>query len=741
MIERIQLTGVATYGANPVILDGLTTFNYCYGANASGKTTISRVIHDETAFPTCSVSWKTGTRLEALVYNRDFIDTHFRESDEFPGIFTLGEKNAEAITKIAAAKTEVEKLAADIATLKRTLQGEDGQGGKVGELQVLEDTLKDACWKQKQTYDEQFQAAFHGYRNSAEKFKTKVLAEKAGNKAEKKSLDYLTDKAATVFAEDVAQIAALPTVDTQPLLDCEASSVLAKKVIGKTDVDIAAMITRLGNSDWVRAGREYFEENDSKCPFCQQSTQDAFAESLQAYFDESFEADSKAIDTLVNDYLTEATAITNALDAILADPPILLDGEALAGQKKLLDANIKINQQRLQSKQKEPSRSLTLESSAPIITDLSRILADANTKIAAHNDTVKNLAKERKTLIAQIWKFLLEEPLASELASYDSKRDALDKAAANLNRQIREKETSCREKEAEIRALERDVTSIRPTIDAINGLLRSFGFHGFSLAEADDKRSYKLVRTDGSDAKATLSEGEKTFVTFLYFYHLLKGSPSESGITNDRVVVFDDPVSSLDSDILFIVSTLIRRLCDEVREGTSNVKQVFLFTHNVFFHKEVTFNKKRPSDRKLNEETFWTVRKVNHESQVTSHPSNPIKSSYELLWLEIRERKEGNLSIQNSLRRILETYFKLLGGIDLDQIQDKFEGNEKLACRALLSWVNDGSHSAHDDLYVAVDETTIDLYLNVFRRIFEGQNHIDHYNMMMAGPTTSAPAP
>ena len=52
----------------------------------------------------------------------------------------------------------------------------------------------------------------------------------------------------------------------------------------------------------------------------------------------------------------------------------------------------------------------------------------------------------------------------------------------------------------------------------------------------------------------------RNFVSFLYFYHLLKGSWSESGVTTDRVVVIDDPVSSLDADVLFIVSTLIRAL-------------------------------------------------------------------------------------------------------------------------------------------------------------------------------------
>jgi hypothetical protein len=135
----------------------------------------------------------------------------------------------------------------------------------------------------------------------------------------------------------------------------------------------------------------------------------------------------------------------------------------------------------------------------------------------------------------------------------------LDKASAALTAQITTATKDSAKKISEIRELEKQTTSIQPTIDGINSLLSSFGFQGFKLAKAASGTSYKLVRSDGSDAKATLSEGEKTFVTFLYFYHLLKGSDSDSSMTTDRIVVFDDPVSSLDSDILFIVGSLIDR--------------------------------------------------------------------------------------------------------------------------------------------------------------------------------------
>jgi wobble nucleotide-excising tRNase len=351
---------------------------------------------------------------------------------------------------------------------------------------------------------------------------------------------------------------------------------------------------------------------------------------------------------------------------------------------------------------------------------------------------VANLATERTTLTGQVWKFVLEE-LKNELAAFKTAKDGLDKAITSMTTQIAEATADKVQKAAEIRALEKQTTSIQPTIDGINSLLSSFGFQGFKLAKAASGNAYKLVRSDGSDAKATLSEGEKTFVTFLYFYHLLKGSEYETGITTDRIVVFDDPVSSLDSDILFIVGSLIKGLFDEVRSGTGHIKQIFVLTHNVYFHKEVTYNSKR-KDVAMNEETFWIVRKPGLISKLDKHPTNPIKTSYELLWAEVRKPERSNLAIQNTLRRILENYFKILGGIEFEDLCAMFDGKEKLICKSLCSWVHDGSHYAHDDLYVSIDDGMVDSYLKVFRAIFEKSKHGAHYKMMMGDAYVEAPA-
>ena len=49
----------------------------------------------------------------------------------------------------------------------------------------------------------------------------------------------------------------------------------------------------------------------------------------------------------------------------------------------------------------------------------------------------------------------------------------------------------------------------------------------------------------------------------------------------------------------------------------------------------------------------------------------------------------------------------------------------------MLSWAHDGSHYAHDDLYITIEDETVDKYLEVFKKIFEKTGHSAHYDMMM----------
>ena len=129
MIDSIHIKGIATYGSNPEALNNLSKINFLYGSNGSGKTTISKVIADEEIYPTCSVTWKGGTKLQAMVYNRDFVTKNFSQPAELKGIFTLGEENVDTLNNIAYAKDKFEGSTRTIESLNKILHGDNRAGG------------------------------------------------------------------------------------------------------------------------------------------------------------------------------------------------------------------------------------------------------------------------------------------------------------------------------------------------------------------------------------------------------------------------------------------------------------------------------------------------------------------------------------------------------------------------------------------------------------------------------------
>ncbi|MBK7706840.1 MAG: AAA family ATPase [Acidobacteria bacterium] len=470
----------------------------------------------------------------------------------------------------------------------------------------------------------------------------------------------LEEKAATIFERSLVYQETIKGLQFDGVLSLEADPILSKPIVGKESVDIASLISMMENSDWVRQGREFYDSESRICPFCQQSTPADLEQRLNDYFDDAFDRDCEAIESVVSNYRKESKIITQYLDSVIVEQPNCLDIVGLRNRSDLLKSKIELNCELLSEKASCPSKQIGLQSVFGILGEITERIESANKAIAEQNAIVANLDNQQMRLKGQIWKFVVES-LRLDLDSFRKQEKKVEGVRIHLNEKIDDARKAIQVKELEIRGFESNIKSIDPTINSINGILKSFGFRGFSLAKVDDGKSYKLVRPDGRDAQESLSEGEQSFVTFLYFFHLLRGSNTAEGITDDRVVVFDDPVSSLDSDVLFIVSGLIRSLFEDVRKDVGNIKQIFLLTHNIYFHKEVTYNSKRVNDA-LKEETFWLVRKPELDSILEKCTGNPIKTSYELLWSEIRRKeKRSNITIQNTIRRILENYFKILG--------------------------------------------------------------------------------
>ncbi len=737
MIEKIILRGIATYN-NTVELSNLTKINFFYGSNGTGKTTISRLIANIKSYPSCNVKYQDNTPLKAIVYNGDFVRYVFSQSENFQGIFTIGDGAKEIEEKINLKNKEREKLESEKKGLNDTLGNENDK------LDKLKAEFRELCWENiYQKYRGEFNNIFAGYRSNKDKLATRLSK---GNLAPQlQTEEYLIERYNLLYKEELKNISGLELLLEEffnQFRNLESNQILKTKIIGREDIDIAAMIKKIHNHDWVREGKQYFDKNYDEqrkayiCPFCQQTTPDDFKNKLEEYFDETYENQIKELDRLYEDYQRLSTQLTDYSKRLLSTR----ENKYFENRKEEIKKHIQIIKQVIEdnlliikSKKEKPSEVVSIKSILNLLNQQNNLVDSVNQKVKEHNQVVGNQQKEKQKIDSEIWRFFREE-INSLIKSYDKNTKDVNKAIGNINRQIEEKNDQIKKIKTEISELEKQIKSVKPTVEAINKLLDRFGFRGFKLKPTDDEKHYCIIREDGTIAKETLSEGERNFIIFLYFYYLVQGvlNPEEN-ISEPKIVVFDDPVSSLDSDVLFIVATLIKDILRKVRNNEGNIKQVFILTHNAFFFKEVAYISSLGTQNSRKDTMYYVIRKSSNISSIDCYESNPIKTHYQLLWDEIKKEGCDCISLQNSMRRIIEFYFKILANLDGEKLINVFSDEiEKKICRSLISWVNAGSHNVFSDIDYAPSSYEIEKFKDVFKKIFEITGHMEHYNMMMA---------
>ncbi|MGL2498601.1 ATP-binding protein [Helicobacter pylori] len=728
-ISQISLKKVATFDENGASFENLKSINFIYGANGSGKTTTSSFLKNlaengiEDKFASSKIVWYNNESLKIEVYNKQFKEEQLRNS-QVKGIFMLGKKTNENLEKIESKKESInkenEKKIKNEASLKKITQ----------EKEKEEKDFTDSCWeKLYKKNEEDFKETLEGFKRK-EKFKEKILKEFENdkyNQSEIVGLEKLKEKIEIVFGENQTELALLEC-DLTDFDSIENHSIWEQKIVGSGGVDIADLIKKLSNEDWVAQGREYVKDN-SICPFCQKETiTEEFKKQLESYFDTSYQESTDTIKKMKEDYTNKTDGTLERLNEIIKTEQNKLDTENLKRIIETLRSKIKANQQKMLDKSKEMSRSFELDSTKNEIKEIRDLIDTANQEIASHNEIIKDTKNQKKICVEQTWKFLINE-FKSDIQEYNKKYCGLEKGINNLEKEISENQEKVKKLENEIKELEKNMVSIKPIVNEINTLLKGYGFTNFSLACTEDEKFYRIQREDGQLVGETLSEGEVTFITFLYYYHLAKGSLKENDISKNKVLVIDDPISSLDSNILFMVSVLVKDLMKETMKEKTNIKQIIILTHNTYFYKEITL-------KYQGKYSFWIIKKDNNVSKIKGYEENPIKNSYELLWQEVKQAKENNaswVSLQNVMRRIIEYYFRILGGFKHnDSLSECFENiEEKQVCNSFISWFNDGSHGISDDLFVQSQDTSIETYLKVFEKIFKETGHEAHFKMMM----------
>lgn len=731
MLTDIKIAKVATYDPQGVHIAKLKKINFIYGSNGCGKTTASNFLSEtkDPLYGGCSVTWEYGVESQLLVYNKKFRDNNFG-TGEIAGVFTLGQATKEQLELIQTRRTDVNDLTKVIHTSKETFEKQENVLNKKNQEYIEE------CWKVYKKYEGDFKDVLRGSIGSKKLFSDQIIKVNNESTTNKHSYDELIKKSKILLGEKPSRISNLDTPEYGEINKIESSSIWEKSVVGKDGVQISGLIEKLKNHDWVNHGRNFIE-NSATCPFCQNETITAsFKEQLEEYFDESFSSDIDLIKKLTLNYEGKYNQLVGMVKSIYDESKIIPDSIVnsdfflvhLDALKSVFESNLLI----MKSKGEKASHPVQIHNSEEHFNEISKIIEVENTRINTHNEIVLNYQNELNIFKKQVWEFLAVN-IPEKYSKHSREINGLERGLAEIIRKNNEIEDQLKEIKKEIVTLSKNITSVQPAVDEMNKLLLAYGFYSFVIVPSPTKENhYCIQRASGELAHNTLSEGEVTFITFLYYLQLVKGATDQSSVTNNRILVIDDPISSLDSNILYVVSSIVKGLVREVKSNNSNLKQLILLTHNVYFHKEVSFINGRVKNDK--DTHFWILRKVGNLTSIQGYEQkNPIESSYELLWREVKDwQRSSGITVQNIMRRIVENYFSILGCSRDDKILEKFESHEeKQICKSLLHWINDGSHCLPDDLFIQSQDESIEKYLEVFRKIFKYTNNEGHYNMMM----------
>ena len=724
MLNTINVKNVASFDSTGITLNNLSKINFIYGSNGSGKTTISNYLIGESPdkYKNCNLVWDGNQPLDTLVYNKTFREKNFGKST-IEGVFTLGQSTTEELAIIDKKKEELEKLRLDGISKKSSLDTLEAQ------IIECENLYKEKFWSAYfKKYETKFRIAFTGSAQK-ESFKARLLKQQAQDNI---SIEDLEKRADIVFIDapspvDVPSLLNLPTC----LSD---GSIWQRKVIGKQDIDIAKLITTLGLDDWLHQGLKYVHGNT--CPFCQQETiTENFRLKISEYFDDTYKKSMTELNGAANDY----RASLNHVNQYLSDMEMRLsrntvakiDIESFRIASSAVISLLSSNMELILNKLKEPSLAIDIHPFDKEWSMVTSLIKQAMDRCIEHNQIVAQYGSERTKLIHDVWGFIAQQA-KEEISEYRTALNGKTKGRDNVARILAEKREEYAVLNSEIKQLVSQTTSVQPAVDEINAVLRGCGFNSFEIIPAQSvPNHYQINRPDGSLAEPTLSEGEVSFITLLYFLQLAKGGKSATNVSSPRILVIDDPISSLDSGILFVVSTLIKSLIKSIKAGTGDIRQLILLTHNVYFHKEVSFIDGRT--KSLADVNYWIIRKGERFSSAIHYGiHNPISTSYELLWREYKETPDTSaITLQNIMRRIIENYFKILGKYGDDDLIAKFTTHEdREVCRSLVAWINDGSHCIPDDLFIQAHGAEIDVYKRVFKEIFKLTEHEAHYEMM-----------
>jgi wobble nucleotide-excising tRNase len=665
----------------------------------------------------CSVEGLENTLVH--VYNNRFVKDNFHEMDKLKGIFTLSKANKHVEEELDKAKTDLKAAKTSKDSIDKAVEAII-QGVATNRAQAEE-----VIWKIKTKFaggDRVLEYCLDGLKAKARLFDHIAQIPLTSGKPTR-TAEELKREAEVLQGENAQRYAKLTELPSNGASN-EQNSLLSTAIVGNQDSSVAALITRLGNADWVSEGIPFMDVLQAggaeSCPFCQASSLTAAAAAaIREYFDESFSKAVQELKTLLQTY-RDYTSTISPLSVFLECT--LLAGrksefEALYGQ---LQSAWLANIQLIEGKLKSPSSILTLASSLELIEKLNIIIDSVNKDIIEHNAKIDNKSKALTDIKVQFWNICRWE-YDQTIAPYKTAvKDAEEKFSA-YKVQVAQAADTIDKLTLKIATLQKETVNVDAAIATINSRLSDLGIDSFKIMRHGEN-AYRLSRNGvAAEDFQSLSEGEKTVISFVYFIELCKGKRTAEDIVERKVVVIDDPISSLSHIYVFNIGQMLKQeLCN-----ADQFAQIIVLTHSLYFFYELTDIKKERRDR--NQKLFRLVKNASG-SKIVEMKYEEIQNDYQSYWAVINDDQQAPALIANCMRNIVEYFFNFVKKQDLNNV---FQ-NPKLSDpkhQAFCRYMNRESHSLGQNIF-DYKEFDYAKFRDSFKLLFEETGFSEHYSAM-----------
>lgn len=549
-------------------------YNFIYGWNYSGKTTLSRILRcletkeKHKHFPEAEYKLETeisdishrdiGTDYPIRVFNEEYVEDNFKWNDEkhsIEPVIILGKEAKELeekAIKLNETRIEKEDLLRDIKNKKQAREREL-QTHFTNKASEIRNTLNIT---------------------NPREFDKNVLLQKV-NEIKNDGTKILPDQVYQHLLTSLRDTTEYKVINSL-VIDFNVKEFIEKaKSILEKKVSVQQVIEKLKDnpklSNWVRDGIPLHKDKETKCQFCGNVLPTDLFERLEKHFSQEFnefinEIDSKITEVTEQKYYIEKIKFTDKAHLIKSCQSEYEEAlerliEGLSKSKQILIALIK----ELNDKKSKPFDELKLIKITDNDEKIESLLKSVNSIITTHNEKVENIAREieetkEKIIVQQTAKFIV-----------DNKYFAFIRLFQLYSSHIEKLENEIKSIDSEIETINKQIIAAAIGAEKINEYLKRFFNSDRLQIQLTSNGKFKLFR-DKCIAN-NLSNGERNIISLIYFFAKLE----ETNFNLSNSIIFiDDPVSSLDSNHIFGVYSFLS-------EKLKNCGQLFITTHNFDF--------------------------------------------------------------------------------------------------------------------------------------------------------------